>query len=108
MLVPFQIKTMEPPGYILAILVLVSACCVHGFPDGAPIGACFHMKPGTQVGTTGLEGHTSMPQNLMPGARRLSPFYIEVHTPSITYEPNEEIKGMVNEEVSRCILQRDM
>ncbi len=81
---------------VVVVMVIVLLGSVISFPEGPPLSACVEMRPGTQVGTTGLEGHTSMPQNYMPGPVRLSPFYIQIHQEGLHYTPGEEIQGNTN------------
>lgn len=79
-------------------LTLLTACVLaavptRAYPDGPPLSVCRSMQPGTQTGVTGLEGHTTLSQNVLPtyGNREWPPYYIHIHLTEHTYEPGQKI-----------------
>lgn len=94
----------EPGPLLLTLLTLLSHALLYTcLPDGPPMSACLDMKPGTQPGQSGLEGHTTAPQNLVPtwGNSRMPPYYIQVH--GERYTPNEEFKSEYTSLLIDCI-----
>lgn len=68
------------PNIILIITLLVVPSCVS-MPNGPPESACQDMRPRSRMGEVHIEGHTTMPQNILPtyGRKRQPPFYFQIH-----------------------------
>jgi hypothetical protein len=78
---------------LLLVLCACSAGLAVAFPEAPPTSACEHLRPGTRLGQTGLEGHVESPQNLVPtfGNTKIPPYHIQVHAD--TYSPGQTING---------------
>ena len=60
-----------------------------------PLSVCSDLKPRSAVGVAGMEGHLKMAQNIMPGKKRIVPFYMHINETIKYYDPSAEIDGMI-------------
>lgn len=66
------------------------------YPEGPPESACTEMRPGTAVGTNGLEGHVTLAVNYQAGKSKVGPYYIQIHDYVDHYLPDTDYQGHYN------------
>ena len=93
-------QTIQPtfPVVVLVVWLSVAGYGVDGWAEIQPtdqnmLSVCASMQMGTEMGSSGIEGHGYTAQNLMPGPKRPSPFYIQVYTTDGKFNPDEEFSG---------------
>ena len=85
----------EATDWLLSVAIIaISFHSATPFDTGPPLDSCTSMQPGTNVGTTGIEGHTTLPMNYQPGAKsRTGPYYIDIHGYEDHYLPDTDYKS---------------